>query len=1021
MYVPYLSHIHLLQELEQGAKLLQIVRGTASVSSVEKKEEIILSRWKWNERFLFSSDSVIHKLQLLALRRFLLTENELPNLVQENWFQSFGISIEQGYLESAKYSLHQLKKLPNVNEDRLLLRECQLLSYQKKNLLAIGILEPRFIDLHLINNLLKYHKFKQTGSKSKTKKKFEEFSGNEEKFLNLYKNFIENESNRAILAEKIFIGSKLMIDSQLLNGKNILERFSTVLRLAPGSDVAYLEYAKYCEYLFNDLSQKEEAYSLHNGAATSAAKHSGNSVLETVLFDEDTADDRSRYDQVFQTPGFYVFRYIEKAIEKYGECIRLSQNYNILIEVLPKFLTLWLGFTGQQEFALQSQNKSNKAAKNPLTILQDLINEKISKIIDDISPTVWYISITQIASRVLHPNPGTTTNLEKLLSKIILAFPKQSIWHIASLMYSLNKERKLLSRKILNATYKKLANEARSEKDSVMLLDSQKLFSQLISLAAFQTKDKKTIFKLENISNIHEFLIPTNSVLIHSSLSFPMNKSIEFGLGSTFAVNSSTFKSSSSSAVHGLTSSILNAEVGSSHQSSNFMFINYFHEQVSVAASKAKPKTLVIESKCGKKIKFLCKMEKDGDLRKDAHLMEFNSTVNRLLIQNVQSRKRKLRLRTYAVVCLNEECGLLEWVNNTECLRQAISDSHMYYNNPLILNTTGGADLIQRNLIKPPPNIWPAYEENTFNATTIYPYVTYREVYQAFVDFQAKFEDDIASMTKAYQALIHEVFRYIPCFHRWFIEKFDDSSLWLEARTTYTRSSAVWSAVGYIIGLGDRHTENILLDTTTGECVHVDFDCLFDKGLSLAKPEIVPFRLTSNMIDAMGVSGIEGPYRQTLEVCLTVLRENREKLLNILEPFLRDPTVVWNRSGRAQRSSESTASTSTNNPKESGSKVMQDMENKEAKEMLHKISERLKGVYNIIHPHREKFVRGALKREEPLPTRGLGPSKEELLPLSVSGQTQRLIEEATAYENLAQLYIGMCVLDSPCHLLIFSR
>ena len=35
--------------------------------------------------------------------------------------------------------------------------------------------------------------------------------------------------------------------------------------------------------------------------------------------------------------------------------------------------------------------------------------------------------------------------------------------------------------------------------------------------------------------------------------------------------------------------------------------------------------------------------------------------------------------------------------------------------------------------------------------------------------------------------------------------------------------------VGYIIGLGDRHYENIMLDEGTGETVHCDFNCLFDK------------------------------------------------------------------------------------------------------------------------------------------------------------------------------------------------
>ena len=38
------------------------------------------------------------------------------------------------------------------------------------------------------------------------------------------------------------------------------------------------------------------------------------------------------------------------------------------------------------------------------------------------------------------------------------------------------------------------------------------------------------------------------------------------------------------------------------------------------------------------------------------------------------------------------------------------------------------------------------------------------------------------------------------------------------------------SMVGYILGLGDRHGENILLDSTIGDCVHVDFNCLFNKA-----------------------------------------------------------------------------------------------------------------------------------------------------------------------------------------------
>ena len=49
------------------------------------------------------------------------------------------------------------------------------------------------------------------------------------------------------------------------------------------------------------------------------------------------------------------------------------------------------------------------------------------------------------------------------------------------------------------------------------------------------------------------------------------------------------------------------------------------------------------------------------------------------------------------------------------------------------------------------------------------------------------------------------------------------------ARNAFTRSSAVMSMVGYIMGLGDRHCENILIFKNTGAVLHIDFDCLFEK------------------------------------------------------------------------------------------------------------------------------------------------------------------------------------------------
>lgn len=87
-----------------------------------------------------------------------------------------------------------------------------------------------------------------------------------------------------------------------------------------------------------------------------------------------------------------------------------------------------------------------------------------------------------------------------------------------------------------------------------------------------------------------------------------------------------------------------------------------------------------------------------------------------------------------------------------------------------------------------------------------------------------------------------------PTFSDWFRERFPTPHNWYEARNSYVRTTAVMSIVGYILGLGDRHGENILFDSINGDTVHVDFNCLFNKGELFEVPECVPFRLTHNMV-----------------------------------------------------------------------------------------------------------------------------------------------------------------------------
>jgi phosphatidylinositol kinase/protein kinase (PI-3 family) len=97
--------------------------------------------------------------------------------------------------------------------------------------------------------------------------------------------------------------------------------------------------------------------------------------------------------------------------------------------------------------------------------------------------------------------------------------------------------------------------------------------------------------------------------------------------------------------------------------------------------------------------------------------------------------------------------------------------------------------------------------------------------------------------------------------HSCFSRRMPDPATWLQARTTFTRTTAAWSIAGHIVGLGDRHCDNLLIDVQTGANVQIDFGHLFDSARDLPVPEIVPFRLTQNMIDSFGVCGVEGGFR----------------------------------------------------------------------------------------------------------------------------------------------------------------
>lgn len=123
-----------------------------------------------------------------------------------------------------------------------------------------------------------------------------------------------------------------------------------------------------------------------------------------------------------------------------------------------------------------------------------------------------------------------------------------------------------------------------------------------------------------------------------------------------------------------------------------------------------------------------------------------------------------------------------------------------------------------------------------------------------------------------------------------------NSEMWLDRRTTYAKSLAITSMVGYLLGLGDRHPSNLMIERLTGKIMHIDFGDCFEVAMKRDKyPERVPFRLTRMMVGVLEPCGVEGYFRHTSIATLDVLRQKnaKESLMSMMEAFVYDPLIRW--------------------------------------------------------------------------------------------------------------------------------
>ncbi|EAY04287.1 PIKK family atypical protein kinase [Trichomonas vaginalis G3] len=287
-------------------------------------------------------------------------------------------------------------------------------------------------------------------------------------------------------------------------------------------------------------------------------------------------------------------------------------------------------------------------------------------------------------------------------------------------------------------------------------------------------------------------------------------------------------------------------------------------ETLTVFATQQHPRTVEMTDETGKTWKFLLKGNED--LRLDQRIMQFFNLINSLLKSNRVTSKQGMSIAMYAVVPFAPNAGLISWVTGADTMQQLISDYRNMRDIPCGLEN----DIV--NSIS-----------TNFNQLNALQKV---EVYQAVCKGSSDGE-------------LRETL--------WL--KSPTPSAWVERSYQFTVSTALMSMAGYVIGLGDRHPSNIMIQRHTGRVIHIDFGDSFEVTRQRPLfPELVPFRLTRMIISALDGGSVEGLFKRSCEDILYVMREQQSPLISQLEIFVHEPIFAGN-SGRAQHNTLSRVAT----------------------------------------------------------------------------------------------------------------
>ncbi|KAH0791577.1 PIKK family atypical protein kinase [Histomonas meleagridis] len=264
-----------------------------------------------------------------------------------------------------------------------------------------------------------------------------------------------------------------------------------------------------------------------------------------------------------------------------------------------------------------------------------------------------------------------------------------------------------------------------------------------------------------------------------------------------------------------------------------------------VLETQQHPRCVYFESNDGVQHKFLLKGNED--LRSDERLMQFFALINGVLPKKITKKKEDVYVARYTIVPLTKNVGLIEWFTGADTFHQLVAENRERHG-------------IEKNI------------ESIRIAQMVAP------------DFS---QETMLQKIELFNVISNE-FKAMELFESMWLKALNPS-IWMVRAQRFTVSYALMAMVGYIIGLGDRHPSNIMIQRDTGKVVHIDFGDSFDAAtLRSVFPEKVPFRLTRMVVNALEGSSSSGLFKEMCIKVMQVIRSNNGLLLNHLGIFVEE-------------------------------------------------------------------------------------------------------------------------------------